>query len=90
VLYPAAAIATNTHAEPDPAGTPVAPLASWTLLQLGLAADNWEVLLAAPPMADGRTTLVLASDDNFNPLQHTHLARLVPRRLPGCITPSPR
>jgi hypothetical protein len=28
--------------------------------------------------------VLLATDDNFNPLQRSHLARLVPRQLPGC------
>ena len=51
----------------------VAPLISRNLLQLGLAPDNWEVLLA--------------SNDNFNPLQRLHLARLVPRQLPACSAP---
>jgi hypothetical protein len=82
VLYPAGAM--DAEAAADPAGTPQAPVASWNLLQLGLPADNWEVLLAAAPLADGRSTLVLASDDNFNPLQRTHLARLVARQQPGC------
>jgi hypothetical protein len=68
------------------ADRPVAPLISWNLLQLGLAADNWEVLLSAPTLADGRPSLLLASDDNFNPLQRSHLARLVPRQGPGCPT----
>jgi len=91
VLYPPTAAGTPTpNVDSRPAGTPLAPLASWTLLQLGLPADNWEVLLEAPPLADGRASLVLASDDNFNPLQRTHLARLVPRRLPDCPPPPPR
>jgi hypothetical protein len=67
--------------------SPVAPLISWNLLALGLAPDNWEVLLAAPPLGDGRPSVLLATDDNFNPLQRSHLARLVPRQLPGCSAP---
>ena len=82
VLYPSAALAAKPAK--GPAGQPVKPLISWNLLQLGLAPDNWEVLLAAPPLGDGRPSLLLATDDNFNPLQRSHLARLVPRRLPGC------
>lgn len=85
VLYPAAAM--GTDADPDPAGPPVQPRMSWNLLQLGLPADNWEVLLAAPPLADGRASLILASDDNFNPLQRTHLIRLAAQQQPGCIAP---
>ncbi|MFO7628598.1 MAG: esterase-like activity of phytase family protein [Prochlorococcaceae cyanobacterium] len=85
VLYPASAMAASN------ADTrPVAPLISWNLLQLGLAPDNWEVLLAAPPLSDGRRSVLLATDDNFNPLQRSHLARLVPRQLPGCSAPPHR
>ena len=94
VLYPAGAMAAK-HDKPakldkpakpanGSAGQPVKPLISWNLLQLGLAPDNWEVLLAAPPLGDGRPSVLLATDDNFNPLQRSHLARLVPRQLPGC------
>lgn len=88
VLYPPGAMAAEPTA--DPAGPPVAPLISWNLLQLGLAPDNWEVLLAAPPLGDGRPSVLLATDDNFNPLQRSHLVRLVPRQLPGCSAPPPR
>jgi hypothetical protein len=69
---------------PDPAAAPLAPRQQWNLSQLGLPADNWEVLLAGPPLADGRPTLVLASDDNFNPLQASHLVRLSPVHHPAC------
>lgn len=82
VLYPAAAMAAKPAN--SPAGQPVKPLISWNLLQLGLAPDNWEVLLAAPALGDGRPSVLLATDDNFNPLQRSHLARLVPRQQPGC------
>jgi hypothetical protein len=85
VLYPANAIPSNATSNADV--SPVAPLFSWNLLALGLAPDNWEVLLAAPPLGDGRPSLLLATDDNFNPLQRSHLARLVPRQLPGCSAP---
>jgi hypothetical protein len=57
---------------------PLMPRQQWNLLQLGLAADNWEVLLEGPALPDGRSSLLLASDDNFNPLQASHLARLAP------------
>jgi hypothetical protein len=67
-----------------PGDPPLAPSQQWNLLRLGLAADNWEVLLEGPPLPDGRSSLLLASDDNFNPLQASHLARLAPRRLAGC------
>ncbi|MCP9774304.1 esterase-like activity of phytase family protein [Cyanobium sp. WAJ14-Wanaka] len=82
VLYPPNAI--TTPKSNNAAATPLAPLISWNLLKLGLAPDNWEVLLAAPPLGNGRPSLLLATDDNFNPLQRSHLARLVPRQLPGC------
>ena len=88
VLYPATAMAAKPAN--GPAGRPVTPLISWNLLQLGLAPDNWEVLLAAPPLADGRSSLLLATDDNFNPMQRSHLARLVPRQQPGCPAPPHR
>ncbi len=68
----------------DPAGRPVTPLVSWNLLQLGLPADNWEVVLATPPMPDGRPSVLLATDDNFNPRQRSLLAPLVPRQIAGC------
>ena len=97
VLYPAAAMATKpdkpakpAKAANSPAGQPIKPLISWNLLQLGLAPDNWEVLLAAPPLGDGRPSVLLATDDNFNPLQRSHLARLVPRQQPGCSAPPHR
>ncbi len=68
----------------DPAAAPLAPRQQWNLNRLGLAADNWEVLLAGPPLADGRPTVLLASDDNFNPLQASHLVRLSPVQQPDC------
>jgi hypothetical protein len=68
----------------DPAAAPLAPRQQWNLNRLGLAADNWEVLLAGPPLADGRPTLLLASDDNFTPLQASHLVRLSPVQQPDC------
>lgn len=88
VLYPATAMAAKPAK--GSAGQPVTPLISWNLLQLGLAPDNWEVLLAAPALGDGRSSLLLASDDNFNPMQRSHLARLVPRQQPGCPAPPHR
>ncbi|QPN69867.1 esterase-like activity of phytase family protein [Synechococcus sp. CBW1108] len=82
VLYPAEAMAAGPSS--DPAGRPVTPLVSWNLLQLGLPADNWEVVLATPPMPDGRPSVLLATDDNFNPRQRSLVARLVPRQIAGC------
>jgi hypothetical protein len=77
VLYPLPTPA--RAAEP-----PLPPRFSWNLLHLGLPADNWEALTPGPPLADGRPTLLLLSDDNFSPLQENHLVRLAPRRGPGC------
>jgi hypothetical protein len=74
-------------------GAAVEPLASWDLLASGLAADNWEGITAGPELADGRRSLLLVSDDNFNPRQDNHLAQLAARRLascPGPVPPAPR
>lgn len=60
VLYPWPSEQAN-----DP---PLIPRQQWNLLQLGLAADNWEMLLQGPGLPDGRSSLLLASDDNVNPL----------------------
>lgn len=68
----------------DPAAVPLAPRHHWDLNRLGLPRDNWEVLLAGPPLANGQPTLLLASDDNFNPLQASHLVRLSPLQRPTC------
>lgn len=68
----------------DPAARPLPPRHRWNLIQLGLPADNWEVVMAGPTLANGRPTLLLASDDNFNPLQASHLVRLSPVQRPGC------
>ena len=76
VLYPLPGV--------NPSAAPLPPRQQWNLIRLGLPADNWEVLLAGPPLGDGRPTLVLASDDNFNPLQASHLVRLSPVQGPDC------
>ena len=41
------------------------------LAELGIELDNIEGLTFGPPLADGRQTLVLVSDDNFSPRQKT-------------------
>ena len=79
VLYP--------HPTDQAGAPPLAPRQQWNLIGLGLPPDNWEVLLEGPPLADGRPSLVLASDDNFNPLQASHLARLAPRHTAACPAP---
>ena len=66
------------------AGAPLSPLMSWNLNHLGLEPDNWEALEDGPPLEDGRPTLLIASDDNFNPLQQNRLALLAPRRSGRC------
>jgi hypothetical protein len=63
---------------------PLAPLMSWDLKAIGLPPDNWEAITPGPPLEDGRPTLLLASDDNFSPLQDNHLAQLAPRRTAAC------
>jgi hypothetical protein len=69
-----------------PAGNaaPLPPLMSWDLKAIGLSPDNWEAIAPGPPLEDGRPTLLLASDDNFSPVQDNHLALLAPRRKAAC------
>ena len=49
----------------------------------GLVPDNWEALAEGPPLPDGRSSLVLVSDDNLSPLQASRLALLTADR-PAC------
>lgn len=67
---------------------PAAPLEGWDLIAAGLTPHNWEGLTSGPPLADGRPSLLLVSDDNLNPLQASRVAQLVPLqragRSPGC------
>ncbi|MEA5441559.1 esterase-like activity of phytase family protein [Cyanobium gracile] len=60
------------------------PLRQWDLIEAGLPPDNWEALTPGPAQADGRPSLLLASDDNFSAFQDNHLALLVPRRSVPC------
>ncbi len=72
---------------PDERADPVAvlePIHQWDLIAAGLPADNWEALTPGPARADGRPSLLLASDDNFSALQDNHLALLAPRRSEPC------
>lgn len=64
---------------PNQAQAPLRPMRQWDLLAAGLTPDNWEGLAAGPPLSDGRPTLLLVSDDNFNPLQASLIARIAPR-----------
>jgi hypothetical protein len=66
------------------AGPPLEPLASWDLLATGLPPDNWEAITPGPRLGEERASLLLASDDNFNPLQENHLVEIAPRRSPAC------
>jgi len=69
-----------------PAGSTaaVAALAEWDLVAAGLTPDNWEGLSMGPPLPDGRSTLLLVSDDNLNPLQANRLALITANRNPSC------
>lgn len=67
------------------AGRPAAPLAGWDLIALGLSPDNWEAMAPGPRLADGRPSLLLASDDNLSPFQANRLALLTAT---GCGSPS--
>ena len=69
---------------PESQGPPLQPIIGWDLLEAGLPPDNWEAMALGPALSDGRQTLVLASDDNFNPLQSSWLAVLTPRRTTAC------
>ena len=73
---------------PYPSGSdtppPLQPVHGWNLLTAGLPPDNWEALAIGPKLRDGRTTLVLGSDDNFYPRQSSWLAVMAPRRTEAC------
>ena len=69
---------------PEHQGPPLQPIIGWDLLETGLPPDNWEAMALGPVLSDGRQTLVLASDDNFNPLQSSWVAVLSPRRTTAC------
>ncbi len=53
--------------------TPVGKRLLLDLGELGLALDNLEGMSFGPPLPDGRRSLVLISDDNFNALQKTQV-----------------
>jgi len=72
------------YALPNANAPALAPLADWDLIAAGLSPDNWEGLSPGPPLADGRPSLLLVSDDNFNPLQANRLALLSPTRTAAC------
>lgn len=69
------------RADPDAV---LEPIRQWDLIEAGLPPDNWEALTPGPVQADGRGSLLLASDDNFNASQDNHLALLVPRQNAPC------
>ncbi|MFQ6537933.1 MULTISPECIES: esterase-like activity of phytase family protein [Aphanothece] len=70
--------------EVSAADPPLEPLASWDLPARGLPPDNWEAMAWRQRGPGLPPQLLLASDDNFNPLQANHLALLQPRRSPTC------
>ncbi len=58
----------------DPSGpAPVRKRLLADLAQHGIEPDNVEGLSFGPPHPDGRATLLLVSDNNFNPLQETQV-----------------
>jgi len=59
--------------------TPVDKRLVADIRSLGVAPDNIEGMALGPTLADGRRTLVLVSDDNFNPLQVTQFIALALR-----------
>lgn len=69
---------------PAQSGAAAKASAEWDLLAAGLSPDNWEGLSFGPPLADGRRSLLLVSDDNLNPLQANRLALLEARGEPRC------
>jgi hypothetical protein len=69
---------------PAPDAPAAAPLATWDLIATGLSPDNWEGLSPGPSLSDGRPTLLLVSDDNFNPWQANRLALISPNRTTAC------
>lgn len=96
-----AAGATDVLGRPALAGGPATPNAATTPLAkrlvadvaaLGIRPDNLEGMTWGPTLPDGRRTLVLVSDDNFNPLQVTQLVALavevVPDRAARLFVPS--
>jgi predicted extracellular nuclease len=58
------------------------------LTDLGITLDNLEGMTFGPSLADGRRTLILVSDNNFNPGQFTQfLAFAMGTKAPGLSTP---
>jgi hypothetical protein len=88
-MPPASPAAASTNVgSVNPIG-PMPPIQGWDLLargpgNTGLPADNWEGMSWGPTLADGRASLLLVTDDNFNPFQSNLLAVLAPRRLANC------
>ncbi len=69
---------------PPGAADPLVPRRQWDLLAAGLTPENWEGIAPGAPLSDGRPTLLLVSDDNFNPLQLSRIARIAPRQSAPC------
>lgn len=94
-LYPLPDPSTAPGEDLAAAALPLEPLISWDLIASGLAPDNWEGLAvgSAPAMRIGEPaaaarregpSLLLVSDDNFNPAQRSLLGVLRPRRTAAC------
>lgn len=64
----------DIRAVPALAGRPVAPVAKRLILDMAHhpPVDNFEGLSRGPRLRDGRPTLVLVSDNNFDPRRPTH------------------
>jgi hypothetical protein len=64
--------------------TPVSQREVFAFDSLGIPIDNIEGLTFGPPMPDGRQTLIVVSDNNFNPGQFTQFIVLA-----ADISPAP-
>jgi hypothetical protein len=56
--------------------TPVSQREVFAFDDLGIPIDNIEGMTFGPPLPDGRSTLVIVSDNNFNPGQFTEFIAL--------------
>ena len=56
--------------------TPVSQRRVFAFDDLGIPIDNIEGMTFGPPLPDGRSTLVVVSDNNFSPFQFTQFVVL--------------
>jgi 3-phytase len=56
--------------------TPVSQREVFAFDDLGIPIDNIEGMTFGPPLPDGRQTLIVVSDNNFNPGQFTQIIAL--------------